>query len=307
VKNNAVTVSVVLPVYNGGEFLTEAIESILGQSHIDFELIIIDDGSTDRSLSIINRFAGVDARIRVVSRENRGLVSSLNEGFKLCTGKYIARMDADDISSPDRFFEQVAKLEETGADFCGCHFFVVDEKSAYLEARVVSCKEFLTPIILSRSTPFAHGSVLIRREFLVNSALEYDATFCTFAEDYCLWVQCFMAGGRFVNCDKFLFTYRELDSSLSTKHKKKNVKDSYVVSTYMIRNLEKGVFDSALEVMNSSNVSFGTFELEQIAYFVFRTFFGRKITLNYRYLVNIPLTIIFVGFLRALKCVFRVK
>lgn len=306
-KDTAVTVSVVLPVYNGGEFLTEAIESVLTQSHIDFELIIIDDGSTDRSLSIINRFACVDARIRVVSRENRGLVSSLNEGFKLCTGTYIARMDADDISSPDRIFEQVAKLEETGADICGCHFFVVDETSAYLEARVVSCKEFLTPIVLSRSTPFAHGSALIRRAFLVNTALGYDATFFSYAEDYYLWVQCFLAGGRFVNCDKFLFTYRELDSSLSSKHKKKNVKDAYGVSTYMIRNLDKGVFDSALEVMNSSNVSFGTFELEQIAYFVFRTFFARKITLNYRYLVNIPLTIIFVGFLRALKCVFRVK
>ena len=102
-------ISVVLPVYNCGRYVAEAVESILEQTFTDFEFLIIDDGSTDRSLVILNRYASADPRIRLVSRPNTGLVEALNEGLGLA-GEFIVRMDADDVALSDRFEIQVAYL-----------------------------------------------------------------------------------------------------------------------------------------------------------------------------------------------------
>ena len=96
----APAITVLMPVFNGGRFIGEAIESILGQTFTDFELLVINDGSTDDSLAVIGEYAARDRRIRVVSRENRGLVATLNEGLGLARGAYLARMDCDDISLP---------------------------------------------------------------------------------------------------------------------------------------------------------------------------------------------------------------
>ena len=95
-------ISVILPVYNGEKYLKESIESILNQTYTNFEFIIIDDGSKDSSLEIIKEYEKEDERIIVISRENKGLVASLNEGIATAKGKYIARMDADDVSLSER-------------------------------------------------------------------------------------------------------------------------------------------------------------------------------------------------------------
>lgn len=103
-------ISVVLSVYNDAKYVGVAIESVLAQTFTDFELIIIDDASTDESLSIARDFA--DERIRIVeNEENLGLTKSLNKGISLAQGKYIARMDSDDICLPTRFEKQVAYLD----------------------------------------------------------------------------------------------------------------------------------------------------------------------------------------------------
>ena len=100
-------ISVVMSVYNGEKYLTEAVESILKQSFFDFEFIIINDGSSDKTQEILQRFQKEDKRIRVVSRANKGLIYSLNEGVKMAQGEYIARMDADDVSRPERLQKQL--------------------------------------------------------------------------------------------------------------------------------------------------------------------------------------------------------
>jgi glycosyltransferase involved in cell wall biosynthesis len=104
-------VSVVMSVYNGERFLREALDSILKQSFRDFEFIIIDDGSDDGSPTILNSYQMVDPRIRVSRQRNRGLIESLNVGCQLACGKYIARMDADDIAIPDRLSRQIEFME----------------------------------------------------------------------------------------------------------------------------------------------------------------------------------------------------
>lgn len=101
------TISVVMPVFNGEVYLAEAIKSILHQSFQDFEFIIVDDGSTDGTLEILKTFQKSDDRIKVISRPNTGIVGALNDGLARARGEYIARMDADDVSLPDRFERQI--------------------------------------------------------------------------------------------------------------------------------------------------------------------------------------------------------
>ena len=103
-------VSVVLPVYNAEEYISEALKSILNQTYDNLEVVVVNDGSTDHSLHVIRSLA--DKRVKIISRENRGLVASLNEGIDAASGDYIARMDADDISHPERISKQIRLLEE---------------------------------------------------------------------------------------------------------------------------------------------------------------------------------------------------
>ena len=104
-------VSVVMPVYNTAGYVAQTIEAILAQTFGDFELLILDDGSTDDTPNVLKRYAAQDARIRIISRENKGIVTSRNELIAACRGKYMAANDADDLSVPDRFEKQVAYLE----------------------------------------------------------------------------------------------------------------------------------------------------------------------------------------------------
>ncbi|MBF2003421.1 MAG: glycosyltransferase, partial [Synechococcales cyanobacterium M58_A2018_015] len=105
--SSAPLVSVLMPVYNAERFLAQAVESILTQSFVDFEFLITNDGSRDRSLQILAAYAARDSRIRLLNRENKGVIYTLNEMLDRARGTFIARMDADDIAKPDRLAWQV--------------------------------------------------------------------------------------------------------------------------------------------------------------------------------------------------------
>ena len=105
-------ISVIMPVYNAEKFLRKSLQSILDQSISDFEVIVINDGSTDGSLSIASEIAEVDQRLRVISRENRGIVHSLNEGIELTDSAFIARMDSDDVAYQDRLSKQITVMRD---------------------------------------------------------------------------------------------------------------------------------------------------------------------------------------------------
>src|SRR5918996_2481069 len=104
-------VSVVMPAYNAAVYLDEAVTSILNQTFREFEFIVINDGSTDDTVSILDKYEKSDSRIRVYHQENQGMIAALNRGCRLARGKYIARMDADDISLPRRFERQLEFME----------------------------------------------------------------------------------------------------------------------------------------------------------------------------------------------------
>jgi len=138
------TVSVVMPVYNAARYLAEAVESILAQTFGDFEFVIVDDGSTDRSPATLDDYAARDARIRIVRRANTGIVGALNDALAESKAPLIARMDADDVSLPERLEKQVAYMRDhdecialgsrvVGIDPYGCVLFQSEHKLAHDE------------------------------------------------------------------------------------------------------------------------------------------------------------------------------
>jgi len=214
-------ISVILPVYNGEKFLRDSIESILNQTYESFELIIINDGSTDGSLNIINEYACKDSRIKVISRENKGLVYSLNEGIDLAKGKYIARMDADDISLSQRFELQYKYLEEhTDIAILGTFIesFGEDKKTSIMLEQWFNEKlnDENMYIKTSYSCPIAHPTVMMRTRF---AKLERYSSKYPVIEDYELWIRVLKKGYKISNIDMKLLKYRVHSKSKSNIEK----------------------------------------------------------------------------------------
>ena len=177
-----------MSVYNGEKYLSEAIESILIQTYKNFEFIIIDDGSTDKSFEIIHHYQKQDNRIILISRENRGLIASLNEGIKKAQGKYIVRMDADDISVPTRFEVQV-KFMEANSDIgiSGSAVIRFGENIKTVTWKLLKNNEAIKSELLFSST-FAHPSVIMNKTMIFKYNLFYDNQFLH-AEDFELWTR----------------------------------------------------------------------------------------------------------------------
>jgi glycosyltransferase involved in cell wall biosynthesis len=243
------TLSVVMSVYNAEKYLDVAIQSILSQTFTDFEFIIINDGSSDNSFNIIKKYQETDQRIVLISRENKGLIFSLNEGVELAKGKYIARMDADDISHINRFEFQLAELEKETADICGCHYFLINKDDKLIDTILVPLDNESLCLYLAFAIPFAHGSVIIRKQFLTDNCLSYGQCF-EYAEDKYLWIQMFQKGAAFTNVNDVLFYYREIQESKSRiESKEMYLDDKNIKNLFLKNNLEE--VNSAYQSLSS--------------------------------------------------------
>ena len=220
-------VSVVMSVYNGEKYLREAIDSILNQTFKDFEFIIINDGSTDDTLKIIKSYK--DPRIMLTSRENKGLVASLNEGIERARGKYIARMDADDISVSERLQLQVEYLESNPCvGLVGSQFCTINKDDSVAKSLVsMPITDYDIKLLLGYGTVFCHSSVLFKKE-LIGKVGGYDEKYYL-AEDHDLW--CRMAEVTKVhNIPEVLLAYRLVDSGISSGNSKLQVQRMKAVS-----------------------------------------------------------------------------
>lgn len=207
----APTVSVVLSVYNAERHLRGAVNSILDQTLSDFEFIIIDDGSTDDTGKILGEYR--DPRIRLISRENRGLTHSLNEGVLAARGKYVARMDADDVSVSTRFAKQVEFLDANPhIGVVGSNYTIIDENGRPLLTTdfFTHPDELRTCLVLCNQ--IGHGSVMVRKEVIVKAGM-YDAT-VGIVEDYDLW-QRISGIGELANLPDVLYLWRHNPQGVS--------------------------------------------------------------------------------------------
>jgi glycosyltransferase involved in cell wall biosynthesis len=198
-------VSVVLPVHNGGRFLAEAVESVLGQTLRDLELVVVDDGSTDETPRILERYS--DPRLRVVRRPHLGLVEALNRGVRESRTPYVARMDADDVSLPGRLERQVAVLEaRPRVGLVGTWLTVIDEAGNKLRAEVLPDADADLRRRLMLRNSFKHGSVMLRCEVL-DRVGPYRNDYGN-NEDYDLWRR-IAAVAELACVPEALYVYRE--------------------------------------------------------------------------------------------------
>lgn len=199
-----------MPVYNASAYLKEAIESILSQTYSNFEFIIIDDGSTDDSLQIIHSFT--DKRIRVITNsQNKGLIFSLNRSYKESNGKYIVRMDNDDIAVLNRIEMQVAFMEANlDVGVCGCAYQEIGDSNK--TTRFLSSNDEIRTVMLFNSS-MAHPTVIIRKELIANKDTIFDDKFIH-AEDYHFWVRC-LPITKLANLKEVLLKYRVHNSQIS--------------------------------------------------------------------------------------------
>ena len=226
-------VSVLMLVYNGEKYLAEAIESILNQSFLNFEFIILDDGSTDNSLKVINQYKSKDARIRLVSRENRGVIFTRNELIELALGDWIAWMDQDDVSHFDRLKQQLITIKDHGADVCGSHWLIINEAGKIVDARLMPLNNYSFHAYIICAVPFAHGSVMLRASFIKARQIRYGDY--KYAEDCDMWSKLWREEAVFINVNSFLYLYRVTGQSFSNVNRKRNVTDSKEIRRALIR------------------------------------------------------------------------
>lgn len=180
-------VTVLLPVYNGGRHLRPAIDSILAQSFTDFELLVVDDGSTDTSVSIASSTR--DGRVRVVELgRNQGLSTAINRGLGEARGELVARQDADDLSCPTRLEQQVAFLEaHPRVALLGTLGRVIDEAGEFVGVVDRCLSDASIRWYHGWDNPFIHTSVMFRRRVLLDSGGQFDPDFDPFSQDYAMW------------------------------------------------------------------------------------------------------------------------
>ena len=208
-------VSVSMPAFNSERYLREAIQSILEQTYTNFELLILDDGSTDGTRKIIKSFS--DPRIiPILFETNQGLISARNEIAQRAKGKYIALMDADDKAFPSRLEAQVRFLESGKADICGGALISLYQdtgrrkksKERYTDSDIKALLTAYCPI----SNPCVMASAEVFKRFPYRASNQH-------AEDYCLWIEAAMAGYSFANLKDELILYRIHSSQISVLKK----------------------------------------------------------------------------------------
>ncbi len=212
-------VSVVMAVYNGGAHLAATLDSILGQTLTDFELVAVDDGSTDGTLPILATYARRDARIRIITQENRGLTRALIAGCAAAHAPLIARQDAGDLSHPHRLEKQARALEAQSVIFASCYTeFVGPELEPLYVARGGAAASGPMAILdleqqyLVRDGPTCHPSVMFRRD-AYERAGGYRAAFY-YGQDWDLWYR-LAALGTFVIVAEILYRTRVTPDSIS--------------------------------------------------------------------------------------------
>ncbi|MDP6037042.1 MAG: glycosyltransferase [Candidatus Latescibacteria bacterium] len=212
-------ISIILPVYNAADTLAQALDSLLAQRFRDFEIIAIDDGSTDTSTNILDVYANKDSRIKAISSTHQGLIPTLNRGIEKASGNFIARMDADDVSHPDRLDRQLDFLQHNP------HIAIVSSRiQCFPRHRVAKgfriyeawLNALCTPEDIAREifieSPVVHPSILIRRACL-NAAGGYRDF--GWVEDYDLWLRLHLTGYQFAKVPATLHFWREHTNRLT--------------------------------------------------------------------------------------------
>jgi glycosyltransferase involved in cell wall biosynthesis len=213
--NSAQPITVLMPVYNGADYLAESIETILGQTFREFEFLIINDGSRDGSQAILETYAARDPRIRLLQQENMGLAATLNKGLGLARGALVARQDQDDLSSPERLARQLAYMQaHEDCVLLGTRAAILADRTPTQRAHDHPVFNTVLKLDLLFNNPFVHSSVMLRRDRVLELGGYTTDRNRQPPEDYELWARIGRAG-RVANLPERLLVYREAAQSMS--------------------------------------------------------------------------------------------
>lgn len=224
-------ISIVLPVYNSTKYIDECLSSILKQTFEDFEIIIIDDGSTDDSLIKIGNHN--DDRINVIQNKHN-YIESLNIGMSVAKGKYIVRMDADDIMMPNRLEIQHQYMEtHPNIDICGSSYELIGAKSRVIQHKLVQ-EQIISALILYN--PICHPSIIMRKDLvkLFSDRNVYNKKYL-YGEDYKLWTDLAKKGCQFAVLPDILLKYRISDQQVTFLHQKEMQKTTLMIQYEYIK------------------------------------------------------------------------
>lgn len=229
-SNQSPLVSIIMPVYNAEKFLQSAVSSILSQSYSNIELIAINDGCSDHSMEILQSFN--DARLRILSNErNFGIVYSLNVGLDNANGAYIARMDADDESLPDRIREQVDYMEKhTEIGLSGTWYENIGDLSGLVQ---LETEHDAIVFRLLYQFHMLHPSWIIRKSVLEEHHLRYKILY---GEDYD-FISNLIAHTRIANIPKYLIRYRQFSQSMSKSNAEVTIKNCLAIRKQLFKTL----------------------------------------------------------------------
>ena len=243
-------VSVLMPVYNAQKYVAQAIESVLSQTYRHFELVLIDDGSTDGSVDIIRSFH--DRRIVFVENPgNLKIIATLNRGIELCRGKYIARMDADDVCMPDRLEKQVRYLEQNPqVALCGSWVRLTDAGGKITGRVRNAAVPELVRISLLFSVPFVHPSVMMRAAIVKEFRYSPHALHC---EDYDLWLRLAAHNYPMANIPEYLLHYRWHSENISQeKNEEQTRQKNILLRPYLEFYMKRALSDDDMVVHTAS-------------------------------------------------------
>lgn len=251
-------VSVLIPCYNAEKYVEQALRSIMNQSYTNLEIIAADDCSTDNTLTILKTLAAEDNRIRIVNNPvNLKIVKTLNTLIDLANGKYIARMDADDISLPDRILKQVRFMEKhPDYAICGTNAYHINESNeitgfSYLPITNKDIQKY--KIIHS---PFYHPSILVKTEILKNN--KYNESYL-YAEDYELWIR-ILSKYKAHNLRDYLLAYRVFPEQTSTRKREEQLQITKHIYKNYVDLIDNSKIDFFLDyIENDKNVDFERF------------------------------------------------
>lgn len=195
-------VSVLMPVWNREKYINECIDSILAQTFTDFELILVDDGSSDNTVNIIKEYS--DSRIKLFECPHKGIVDALNFGLTQCTGEYVARMDSDDIMFPNRLKEQVEFLDLNKDYQCLCS--IATDITGEVPKREQANYE-ITLKKMVRFNPIIHPTVIFRRHEFLDKNFSYKKEW-EWAESVRLWIDMLEGGFRIYKTDTLAVKFR---------------------------------------------------------------------------------------------------
>lgn len=248
------TVSIIMPAYNAQRFLSAAVESILAQSFSDFEFLIMDDGSTDSTWQILQEYAEKDSRVKLFQQENQGVGVSLNYLISVAKGEFIARMDADDISHPERLQEQVNYfVQHLQTDIVSTGTTLIAPNGlGYCTICFPDNHNLLKEFFAKNKNPITHGAVMMKKSLLLNLNLPIYKSMR--AQDLELW-QRLIDKAHFGLIQKPLYFLRQYSGSITDRwHNKEGILSQQYQNKQHVENILSDL-DNKLAMLLKPNLN----------------------------------------------------